>query len=463
MLVRVFLLQCVLAVSLANVLPRWAEAQPSPNAGATASSAKPLPVLLLTPTPAKTPAPVIVPVARGVVPTGKEAPYAMYVFGRLTDDPTGTTNKLVSALVEKLQKRELYGFPETWVIPEPSWTLPDFVKQCNEDQVHTLGGFMVTLDSDARYTKNNVISQTSRDEITAHALYAQCDLPRDRPPAPKTTPTPKVGFVWFSRSQVGFGNVTIVTPLQPLALLLGLGSLVTPFIPAKTISNTTTISQPPVTNSTMTSSSFNPSSSGALATGLLTGFLGFSSSQVLVPTGDLQAWRAVGDAIGYIGDTTRCYPIPWEDVAKGAPLLSDAEAAQFRTTYASNGWNRAPFCNSYPLEQQWLGRWRHVDSAANGSDPTVLDVEWMPNPTTAQQLKVTRTESNVAPPNTTIYSCEPRLPTEPPPNTRISAVEGATCWKQGSSKPELEMTLSTDGRGYRIDTGQHVLRRFDGR
>jgi hypothetical protein len=342
----------IIATVIATV-PQQAAGQ-----AATASTA--------TPSPSPSPTPIIVPFAPAEAPANSSVrPKIIFVIGQ--GDPP-TAGKLISALVEQLPTNYgLYFGSGNWLVPEPTWTLGDFLAQCKADPTHTQGAFVVGLDSLASITQDRFFSRTAYVDVTAHILYAQCDMngapsPTQVPvngqmsrtkagkvaklmptPTPTPTPTPKSAFVWFSNGLSGKGSVNTLTIVTPLALAIGIGSLAAAFIPSKSSTNTTTktypTTPPPGTVNTTTSmSAFNPSSENSLAAAVFTGGAAYTASQISVPTSDLQTWKAVYQAIVKAIKSMNC------------PLIPGMRAPSTDERYivpASQGTAKAPFCKDW--------------------------------------------------------------------------------------------------------------------
>src|SRR5580704_8506570 len=180
--------------------------------------------------------PVILPFAPAEPPASPLVrPKIIFIIGQ--GDPQ-TAGKLISALAEQLLHHLLYFGDDNWLVPEPTWTLHTFLTQCAADPDHTQGAFVVGLDSAASLTRDHFFSRSAYVDITAHILYAQCNMQVAQ--SPKRTATPKSAFVWFSNSISGKGTVDTLTLVSPLALAVALGSISTAFIPSKSQVNTTT-------------------------------------------------------------------------------------------------------------------------------------------------------------------------------------------------------------------------------
>lgn len=313
------------AVILGSV-PRKAAGQGAPSAMATVSAT-----------------PVILPFAPPETPASPRVrPKIIFIIGQ--GDPQ-TAGKLISSLAEQLQHQVLYFGDDNWLVPEPTWTLNTFLTQCAADPDHTEGAFVVGLDSSASITRDHFFSRSAYVDITAHILYAQCNMQvaraSGRTPAPK--PTPKSAFVWFSNSISGKGTVDSLTLVSPLALGVALGSVATAFIPSKSQVNTTVktfpSSPPPGTVNTATSSSnFSPSSNNSLAAAVFAGGATYNSNTPTVLAGDLQTWLAVHQAMVNAVKSMNCPPNP-----QSTPEAND----ETRRRPASQGLARAPFCQGW--------------------------------------------------------------------------------------------------------------------
>lgn len=303
--------------------------------GATASA---------SPTPTPSPSPNVFTVTLPEVPVGKAAtpgPFVFYILG-LGDD---NSRKLVSGLAEQLQKRKLFGFPYTWIVPVSTWGTSDFIAQCDADPQHTVGGFVVGLDSLANSTFDRIFSTTAYTDLTGHILYLECQ---------GAAPSPVIKLVWYSGSLAGSGSYTTYHILTTLAAILGVGSLYTNFIPQKAAQTATTVTAPtPAATSTTTSkvttntSTFNPSGASTGGTAILGSALTFASAFASPPpTGDLQAWKAAADAIYFAVESMHCDRNPYtkrydarpDELAKAPHLASQGERV------------KAPFCYGYEGE-----------------------------------------------------------------------------------------------------------------
>lgn len=196
------------------------------------------------------------------------------------------------------------------------------------------------LDSTASITQDHFFSRSSYVDVTAHILYAQCDMRMVASPMP----TPKSAFVWFSNSLSGKGSVNTLTIVTPLGLGIGIGSLASAFIPSKSSTSTTTktypTSPPPGTVNTTTSmSAFNPSSENALAAAFLANAATYTTNQVNVPTGDLQIWKAVRQAIVKAVKSMNCNLMSGQ-----SPEQSDD---RYPVTASQGPHAMAPFCQGW--------------------------------------------------------------------------------------------------------------------
>jgi hypothetical protein len=300
--------------------------------------------------------PVILPFAPAEPPASPQVrPKIIFIIGQ--GDPQ-TAGKLISGLAEQLLHQFLYFGDGNWVVPEPMWTLGTFLTQCAADPDHTQGAFVVGLDSSANMTRDHFFSRSAYVDITAHILYAQCNMQvaqasgddsRSKTPTgqpkrmPTTKPTPKSAFVWFSNSISGKGTVDTLTLVSPLSLAVALGSLSTAFIPSKSQVNTTTktfpSSPPPGTVNTSTSASaFSPNSNNSLAGAVFAGGATYNANPSSALTGDLQTWLAVHQAMVNAVKSMNCPPNP----------LSTPEATDEKHRHpASQGPAKAPFCQGW--------------------------------------------------------------------------------------------------------------------
>jgi hypothetical protein len=326
----------ILAVAAAlGAVPEQAAGQATPSATETASTT-----------------PVILPFAPAELPAFPQVrPKIIFIIGQ--GDPQ-TAGKLISALAEQMLHHLLYFGDDNWLVPEPMWTLRTFLTQCAADPDHTQGAFVVGLDSAASLTRDHFFSRSSYVDITAHILYAQCNMqvaqasgndPRSKTPTgpPKLTATPKTAFVWFSNSISGKGTVDTLTLVSPLALAVALGSISTAFIPSKSQVNTTTktfpSSPPPGTVNTSTSASnFSPSSNNSLAAAVFAGGATYNANPASALTGDLQTWLAVHQAMVNAVKSMNCPPNPLS-----TPETTDEKHRQ----PASQGPAKAPFCQGW--------------------------------------------------------------------------------------------------------------------
>jgi hypothetical protein len=294
-------------------------------------------------------------------------PKIIFVLGQ--GDPA-TAGKLISALVEQLARYKLYFGDDNWLVPEPTWTLDTFLAQCANDREHTQGAFVVGLDSTASIVLDHFFSRSAYVDLTAHILYAQCDMTlgfdqsttsgNNRAPkpttdlykpksAPTSKSTPKAAFVWFAYTS-GHGNVNTLTLVTPIALSVGLGSLVTAFIPSKSQTTTTVqtfpASPPPGTqNTTSSMSAFTPSQESSLAAAVYAGGAAYAANQLSVPTGDQQTWYAVYDAITKVANHMHC---PSRTVRNdGTPMTTPRPPTEAYPAFESQGSSVAPFCEGW--------------------------------------------------------------------------------------------------------------------
>lgn len=304
--------------------------------------------------------PIILPFAPAEPPASPNArPKIIFIIGQ--GDPQ-TADKLISSLAEQLLHELLYFGNDNWLVPEPTWTLGTFLTQCAADPDHTQGAFVVGLDSSANMTRDHFFSRSAYVDITAHILYAQCDMQvaqasgddarsrnlswrskRMTTTNPDPKPTPKAAFVWFSNSISGKGTVDTLTLVSPLALAVALGSISMAFIPSKTQSNTTTktfpSSPPPGTvNTSTTASAFSPSSNNSLAAAVFAGGATYNANPAAALTGDLQTWLAVHQAMVNAVKSMNCPPNP-----QSTPEAVDEKHAH----PASQGPAMAPFCQGW--------------------------------------------------------------------------------------------------------------------
>ena len=296
--------------------------------------------------------PVILPFAPAEPPASPNArPKIIFIIGQ--GDPQ-TAGKLISALAEQLLHHVLYFGDDNWLVPEPTWTLRTFLTQCAADPDHTQGAFVVGLDSAANLTRDHFFSRSAYVDITAHILYAQCNMqvaqasvndPSSKTSTgpPKRTATPKSAFVWFSNSISGKGTVDTLTLVSPLALVVALGSISMAFIPSKSQVNTTTKtfpkSPPPGTvNTSTTASNFSPSSNNSLAAAVFAGGATYNANPSTALTGDLQTWLAVHQAMVNAVKSMNCPPNP-----QSTPETTDEKHRQ----PASQGPAEAPFCQGW--------------------------------------------------------------------------------------------------------------------
>ena len=95
----------------------------------------------------------------------------------------------------------LYFGDDNWLVPEPTWTLRTFLTQCAADPDHTQGAFVVGLDSAANLTRDHFFSRSAYVDITAHILYAQCNMQVAQAsvndPSSKTSTGPKRNLPLF--------------------------------------------------------------------------------------------------------------------------------------------------------------------------------------------------------------------------------------------------------------------------
>jgi hypothetical protein len=111
-------------------------------------------LIMGTPSPAPSPTPVILPFAPPELPRNRSVtPKIIFIIGQ--GDPA-TAGKLISSLAEQLQPHYyLYFGNDNWLVPEPTWTLGNFLDQCAADPAHTQGAFVVGLDSTASVTTDH--------------------------------------------------------------------------------------------------------------------------------------------------------------------------------------------------------------------------------------------------------------------------------------------------------------------
>jgi len=329
---------CCMILTVATVLgaaPEQAAGQATPSPADTASAT-----------------PVILPFAPAEPPASPEVrPKIIFILGQ--GDPQ-TAGKLISALAEQLLHHVLYFGDDNWLVPEPTWTLRTFLTQCSADPDHTQGAFVVGLDSAANLTRDHFFSRSAYVDITAHILYAQCNMQvaqtsgtqpklRMSTVAPKPVATPRTAFVWFSNSISGKGTVDTLTLISPLALVVALGSISTAFIPSKSQINTTTktfpSSPPPGTvNTSSSASNFSPSANNSLAAAVFAGGATYNANPQSALTGDLQTWLAVHQAMVNAVKSMNCPPNPMS-----TPETTDEKHRQ----PASQGPARAPFCQGW--------------------------------------------------------------------------------------------------------------------
>ena len=252
----------------------------------------------------------------------------------------------------------------TWFVPEGDWSVADYLQQCQNDEPHTLGAYIVLPPTKIDQADNYIAIQRTKTTVSFSLLIAKCVPHRAAPasPAPeaaaKATATPQVAVDVVSpsdgsrRTEIDVNISELVAPSPtpaatkppggdsrvvlvsdpvngvagrtqfeffPLAMLT---TIYLAFAPQKAFSETTTTSfAPPPTpiaingyRSSVTNGStntINPSNTSGLQGNILNSFSGNGIGTVVgqIQAPDLQFAQAADDAMGHLLPSIESYCI----------------------------------------------------------------------------------------------------------------------------------------------------------
>jgi hypothetical protein len=261
----------------------------------------------------------------------------VFVFATSGDAPTRA--KFAAVLTRRLQKNYILG--RTRLLAEPDWGVADYVNACQNYSQYTAGALIVQIGEISNTVRSYFIGRANTTEIHANMIYVACTEASPTPaptPIPVPTPTataytggvitttvpgivsvvnwvpaasktspPLYSLTWQSDEEHEIGRpVKFWTPLPPLAFLMTLVSGYTALAPSRTTSSTmtTAFATPPpwvipprqgfvTTRADVAQTVTNASQLNAVASGLLTQSLAYSSSVEQIPTTDKQTLNAV--------------------------------------------------------------------------------------------------------------------------------------------------------------------------
>lgn len=267
------------------------------------------------------------------------------IFVISTDGDVPTRNKVAASLIQQLQAYSIVD--NATLVSEPSWTIADYVRQCDADPGHTDGAFLINVTASAVTGKDKFLYRRTKTEIAGSTLYAQCfaqpvvAVPQGHGAnEPALNVATNTTYVWASGLKDGEYYQNTWTVLPALATVLTAGAAVMTFVPSKTAITATTQIYPtrtPVPPGGETSqavstaeSQTNVSALGSIATAFLANSVNYTNQSTALPTADEQTWNAVEHLVAELVRSMHCPPFAPVGLASiPAPATSGATPAPF--------------------------------------------------------------------------------------------------------------------------------------
>lgn len=267
--------------------------------------------------------------------------------------------RLVSALVTFLNEgREEAGYQfvnDAILIPEPSWSLENYVTQCaNSPSVQ--GAIVVDVTASGGGTTDQFIARKNWTAIQATSLYAEC---RHTAGASQGASS----FVWASDIVNKEGKHLTLTPLTPLAMLLTMAAIYEVFAPARVTSTASTKALPnpsPIPSGgrvtqvvTTDQTTLNASTLGTVAGGFLGSSITYTNSAIPIsqqPVDELTWDTLQSIAIALMSQMNCWHPAPGPSEESIATIVGAKRTLPPYTrpnglASYSSGKTTAPFCS----------------------------------------------------------------------------------------------------------------------